>query len=198
MITFKKLSNDKPFKIFKEKYDFAESKNQKNIEAVCISSFSKIKNEVNSRFVNLKFIENDEFIFFSNYESPKSYEFNDHNQISAIIFWNSINAQIRMKAKIRKQPIKRNREYFSKRSTEKNALAISSKQSREIASYEKVKENYFSGLETQNLKKCPEYWGGFGFIPFEIEFWEGHDFRLNKREKYTLTKDIWKKTILEP
>jgi pyridoxine/pyridoxamine 5'-phosphate oxidase len=33
------------------------------------------KNEVDSRYVNLKFISNDEFIFFSNYDSPKASSF---------------------------------------------------------------------------------------------------------------------------
>ena len=59
-------------------------------------------NEVDSRYVNLKFITNDEFIFFSNYDSPKASAFNSHNQIAALLYWSSINVQIRMKAKIKK------------------------------------------------------------------------------------------------
>ena len=49
---------------------------QKNIEAISISSYDLKHKEVSSRFVNLKFLENDEFIFFSNYDSPKSLAFN--------------------------------------------------------------------------------------------------------------------------
>ena len=41
-----------------------------NIEAMSIASYNK-ENEVESRFVNCKFIDNDKFIFFSNYNSPK-------------------------------------------------------------------------------------------------------------------------------
>tara|TARA_B000000565_G_C23766705_1_gene370619 strand:- start:41 stop:637 length:597 start_codon:yes stop_codon:yes gene_type:complete len=198
MITFKKLPRDKPYRVLKEFYDCAVNKNQKNIEAICISSFSKENNQVNSRFVNLKFVEGNEFIFFSNYESPKSIEFSEHNQISATIFWNSINTQIRFKAKILKIDKKRNQAYFLERSAEKNALAISSKQSREISSYKEVKDNYITALKNQDLTRCPNYWGGFSFVPFEIEFWEGHDFRLNKREKYFYKDDAWKKILLEP
>ena len=39
---------------------------------------------------------------FSNYKGPKSNQFKDHNQISVIIYWESIDLQIRMKAKIKK------------------------------------------------------------------------------------------------
>jgi len=50
---------------------------------------------------------------------------------------------------------------FLNRSEEKNALAISSNQSKPIDSYSQVKENYNKSLENDDLKKCPEYWGGF-------------------------------------
>ena len=47
-----------------------------------------------------------------------------------------------MKAKIEKTDKKFNQEYFYNRDKKKNALAISSNQSREISSYEAVQENY--------------------------------------------------------
>ena len=102
MIKLLNNSNEKPYKIFIKKYEEAILLNQKNIEAICISSFSKNLNEVNSRFVNLKMLDNKKFIFFSNYNSPKSREFNEHNQITALFFWNSTNIQIRMKGFIEK------------------------------------------------------------------------------------------------
>ena len=75
MITFKNLCQEIPYLKIKEKYDEAVKSNQKIVEAISISSFSYDANEVNSRYVNLKFIENNEFIFFSNYNSPKSNDF---------------------------------------------------------------------------------------------------------------------------
>ena len=102
MIKFTKLSNESPYKIFREKYNNARDANQKNIEAVSISSYSKSLNEVNSRFVNLKTLNDKDFIFFSNYESPKSQEFAEHNQITALFYWNAVNVQIRLKAIIKK------------------------------------------------------------------------------------------------
>ena len=100
MITFKNINTNEPFIKFKEKYDEALSLGQPNVEAISIASFSSKKNEVDSRFVNLKFVDNENFIFFTNYDSPKSSQFKSHNQISAIIFWSKINVQIRIKAKI--------------------------------------------------------------------------------------------------
>tara|TARA_Y100001958_G_C21225641_1_gene551038 strand:+ start:1293 stop:1889 length:597 start_codon:yes stop_codon:yes gene_type:complete len=198
MITFDNASNEEPFKEFKKKYENALQMKQKNIEAMSISSFSKELNEVNSRFVNLKFIKNRDLIFFSNYDSPKSREFEGHDQVAALIYWNSINTQIRLKATIKRTSKDFNKEYFLNRAPKKNALAISSKQSKFIDSYESVKKNFDKALASSNLLDCPDYWGGFSLTPFYFEFWEGRESRVNKRLAFNRINGDWRQSILEP
>jgi pyridoxamine 5'-phosphate oxidase len=198
VIQFNNLNQEIPYQLLKAKYDEAVDEGQKGIEAISISSFNKEIGEVDSRYVNLKFITNDEFIFFSNYNSPKASSFNSNNQIAALVYWPSINVQIRMKAKIKKTSNEYNQKYFFDRSEEKNALAISSNQSKLIDSYNQVKENYNKSLKNDDLKKCPEFWGGYSFTPYYFEFWEGHESRLNKREAYKKSDDSWKHLILQP
>lgn len=198
MIKFSNLSNETPYKIFKEKYDESFNAKQEQIEAISIASFSTDRNEVNSRFVNLKIIRGEEFIFFSNYDSPKAKEFNSHEQIAALIYWNSTNTQIRMKAKIKKTSKEFNNSYFQDRDFKKNALAISSHQSNQINSYDDVKSNYEKSIKFEDLKACPDYWGGFSFIPYYFEFWHGHESRLNKREVFELKSKSWSKFLLQP
>ena len=198
MIEFNSLNQEKPYLVFKKKYELAIKTGQKNIEAISISSFNKKNDEVDSRYVNLKFIINDEFIFFSNYNSPKALSFISHNQIAALVYWPSINVQIRMKAKIKKTSKQFNQNYFSDRSEKKNALAISSKQSKKINSYEQVKENFNKSLKDDDLRKCPKHWGGFSFTPYYFEFWEGHESRINKRLVYKKIDKKWEKIIIQP
>ena len=198
MIQFNNLNQEIPYLLFKEKYDEAVHEGQKDIEAISISSYNKEISEVDSRYVNLKFISNDEFIFFSNYDSPKASAFNSHDQIAALVYWPGINVQIRMKAKIKRKTSEYNQNYFFNRSEVKNALAISSNQSKLIDSYNQVKENYNKSLKNDDLKKCPEFWGGYSFTPYYFEFWEGHESRLNKREVYEKSDDSWKHFILQP
>ena len=198
MIEFINLNTETPYSIFKQKYNEALQAGQKNIEAISISSYFEKNNEVDSRFVNLKFVDDNKFIFFSNYNSPKSIAFNSHSQISALFYWSSTNVQIRMKAKIKKTSNKYNLKYFKERSSEKNALAISSMQSEKIKSYNDVIRNYKKIKETKDLSKCPDYWGGFSFIPYYFEFWKGHDSRINKRECYIKINGDWKKDFLQP
>ena len=198
MIQFNNVNQEIPYQLLKEKYDEAFQADQKTIEAISISSYNKEINEVDSRYVNLKFVSNDEFIFFSNYDSSKASAFISHNQIAALIYWSSINVQIRMKAQIKKTSKEFNQKYFFDRSKEKNALAISSNQSKPIDSYSQVKENYNRSLESDDLKKCPEYWGGYSLTPYYFEFWEGHKSRINKREVFDKIDGIWKYSFLQP
>mgnify|MGYP006142487479 CR=1 FL=1 len=198
MIKFINDSLDLPYIKFREKYNQAKAKKQNLIEAISIASYSNELNQVDTRFVNLKIVDNKNFIFFSNYMSPKAKQFQSHNQVSIAIFWNSINIQIRMKALIKKVPYTMNDEYFSNRSKEKNALAISSKQSKKIDSFEMVKINFDESFKNDDLKKCPEYWGGFSFTPYYFEFWEGHESRINKREVFNKIDDVWEQSFLQP
>ena len=198
MIQFKNLNSETPYLLFKTKYVEALNAGQKVIEAISISTYKSKTNEVDSRYVNLKFITNDQFIFFSNYDSPKASSFISHNQIAALVYWPSINVQIRMRAKIKRTTYEFNQKYFFDRSEKKNALAISSDQSKPIGSYSQVKENYNKSLKNDDLKICPEFWGGYAFIPYYFEFWEGHESRLNKREVYEKSDDSWMHSILQP
>lgn len=198
MIKFENLSKESPFILFKKTYDDALNAEQKNIEAVSISSFSFKTAEVNSRYVNLKIVDDNKFIFFSNYNSPKALEFNSHDQIAAKFFWSSIDTQIRIKANITKTSKEYNLNYFKKRSFDKNALAISSVQSKPIDSYDEVLLNFQSTKEMKDLSKCPDYWGGFSFTPYYFEFWEGNDSRINKRVCYEKIDHVWNKFFLQP
>ena len=198
MIEFNSIKQEIPYLILKKKYDEALNNGQKGIEAISVSSYNNKIHEVDSRYVNLKFIINDEFIFFSNYDSPKASSFNSHDQIAALLYWSTTNVQIRIKAKIKKTSNEYNQKYFFDRLKEKNALAISSNQSKPIDSYSQVKENYNKSLQNDDLKKCPEFWGGYSFTPYYFEFWEGHESRLNKREVYEKSDDNWNYFILQP
>ncbi len=197
MIQFNNLSQETPYLVFKDKYEDSLKAKQNNIEAISISSFSTSKKEVNARYVNLKFVNGKDFIFFTNYKSPKSQEFNQHNQITGLIYWSNTNTQIRMKANIKQTSLDFNKTYFAKRDKKKNALAISSYQSSPISSYEALQENYELSLKKNNLTECPEYWGGYSFTPYYFEFWEGHDLRINKREVYELKNDKWVHSFLQ-
>jgi len=195
------IDNNKvpPLKIFKNFYDKALKKKQKNVEAMAISSFNINNNEVESRFVNLKYIIDHEWIFFSNYESQKAKDFNSHNQISALFFWSSIYIQIRMKGLIEKTDSNFSDKHFVNRAKQKNIIAKISNQSEEIGSYDTILKKFDNEIRKEENLERPDYWGGFSFKPYYFEFWEGNESRINKREVYEKhDHDHWKTRILQP
>ena len=78
--------NVEPLVLLKSYYKKAIARNQKYIEAACISSHDKKSNMVNSRYVNIKHIYNTNFIFFSNYNSMKAKEFISNQNVALNFF----------------------------------------------------------------------------------------------------------------
>lgn len=198
MIKFINNSKKKPFIVFKENYEKALEAEQKLVEGISIASYDLKNKIVDSRYVNLKYVDDQKLIFFTNYSSPKALQFKSHNQVAANILWNTINFQIRLKGYIKKTSIEFNLNYFKSRAIEKNALAISSYQSKKISSYDEVVKRYKKAFDEQELTKCPEYWGGYEIRPYYFEFWSGDAKRLNKRISYELIDNNWRESFLQP
>ena len=176
MIKFLNPNSEKPYIHFQSLYQEALDNGQRGIEAISVSSYNQVKNEVEARYVNLKYISNNDWIFFSNYNSPKASQFESHSQVSILIFWASINTQIRMKAKIFKTSDEFSDEHFQGRTIEKNALAISSNQSQIINSFDEVAKNFNETLQVMTPETPrPSFWGGYSFTPYYFEFWQGHE-----------------------
>ena len=198
MIEITNKINQKPYKLLYDYYYKAIEYSQESIDAICISSFDNLKKEVDSRYVNLKFIIGNKFIFFTNYDSPKSFQFKSHAQVAVVIFWPKINTQIRIKAHIDKADFDFSNDYFKHRSDKKNALAICSRQSKPTRSFNELRKNYDSVLNSADLSKRPSYWGGFELTPYYFEFWQGDDNRLNKRVSYSQNSGSWEELNLQP
>ena len=128
--------------------------------------------EVEARYVNLKYITNNEWIFFSNYNSPKAQQFSAHNQVSVLIFWPSINTQIRMKASDLQEAFQSFLMSIFWEDLKKKCTSYgSSNQSQVVVSYDEVKKNFHRTLNTMTPETTrPDYWGGFSFVPYYFEF----------------------------
>ena len=64
MINFINIDNSEPFMKLRSCYQEAFAANQNNIEAICLSSYNKMKEEVSSRYVNIKYIKDEDLVFF--------------------------------------------------------------------------------------------------------------------------------------
>ena len=186
----------KPSELFLKHYNNAKKLYQNNIEAACLSTCSN-DGVPNSRYVNIKYLNDDKFIFFSNYKSVKANDIETNNKASLVFFWNTVNIQIIIQGSVFKIDESSSDEHWLIRSREKRALAISSYQSSPIASYDEVVKNFEICLKS-NLTHRPSYWGGYSLAPNYYEIWEGNKNRVNKRHIFKLTKDKWNDTFIQP
>ena len=147
----------------------------------------------NSRVVLLKGIENNAFIFYTNYESTKSIEL-DHTPYAALNFyWSTLARQVRIRGPIERVSRVASEAYFATRSPMSQCSAIVSPQSRVIASRDSLVHaaEALKHDQADTALTCPSYWGGFAVLAEAIEFWQGRDHRLHDRILYTKKKSKW-------
>ena len=197
MIEIGDVKNIEPFQKFLNLYKIATLAGQKNIEAACLGTVSR-DNNPHSRFINIKYINKDEFVFFSNYLSAKGEHIKHNNKVSLVFYWNLAHIQIRLEGSRSKLSDKRSDLHWNKRLDSKNALAIASKQSSKSISYEDVLNNYNNCIDNKDLSERPDYWGGYIINPIYFEFWKGDKNRINEREVFELDGFDWRNYLLQP
>jgi pyridoxamine 5'-phosphate oxidase len=175
------FAGDDPFVIAKRWLEEAKSTEINDPNAIALSTVDR-EGMPNARMVLLKDIEDDGFVFFTNYTSTKSSEVLDSGKAAFVMHWKSLRRQIRVRGVICKVSESDSDTYFSSRSVFSRVGAWASDQSSPLDNRgvleqqaEKMRE------ELGDDPGRPPHWGGFRIKPLEIEFWcDGPD-RLHDR-----------------
>jgi pyridoxamine 5'-phosphate oxidase len=156
-------------------------------------STSDSANQPNARIVLLKKFDETGFIFFGHYDSQKGQELAANPKACLLFWWGSLNRQIRLQGKVVKLDKKNSAHYFHSRPLESQIAAVISPQSKKIKDKRQLIQEYKNLLnqhqQSNTLPDCPNYWGGFKFIPHQFEFWQGSAHRLHDRFIYTQKND---------
>ena len=155
-----------------------------------------------SRTVLLKGVENEKFVFYTNYQSRKGKELEENPACALTFFWPELERQVRIEGVAsRLVDAKRSDEYFQIRPRGSQVGSWASPQSSVIKGRsileERAKqiEEKFKG---QDKLPRPHQWGGFEIDPILIEFWQGRPSRLHDRILFTKDGDGWKVNRLAP
>jgi len=146
-----------------------------------------------SRIVLLKGIEENEFVFYTNYQSRKGMEMEKNPYVCLNFFWAELERQVRIEGTVSKVSAATSDEYFNSRPRGSRIGAHVSPQSEIISSRsvleEKAKE-LFTEFEGKEVIR-PNHWGGYSVKPYLFEFWQGRESRLHDRVLYEEIDGQW-------
>ncbi len=154
-----------------------------------------------ARIMLLKGVEDNGFVFYTNYLSRKGKEIARNPAAAIVFFWKELERQVRIEGTLEKVSKEESERYFISRPKASQLGALASPQSQEIAGKE-VLEKSLKQLEEkfseQEIQK-PSYWGGYILKPQMVEFWQGGPGRLHDRIVYKKAdKTNWKIVRLAP
>lgn len=194
------FKGDDPFEIARTWLAEAETTEINDPNAIALSTVDS-DGLPNARMVLLKAIEDDAFVFFTNYESAKGNEIEASGQAAFVMHWKSLQRQIRVRGAVVRESDEASDAYYKSRALGSRIGAWASQQSRPLKSKAALmevvaKEGLTHGLNPQR----PPFWGGYRIVPTEIEFWAAGEFRLHDRFRWTRrTNDAdWTIVLLNP
>jgi pyridoxamine 5'-phosphate oxidase len=153
-----------------------------------------------SRMVLLKEVDQDGFVFFTNYGSRKAGEL-EQNPFAALLFhWNILQRQVRIEGRIERVSHEESEAYFHSRGRGSQIGAWASKQSQTLDERQSLVDSvkFYEEKFAGKAVPLPAFWGGYRVIPEKIEFWQGKADRLHDRFVYTKQGSEWTITRLNP
>jgi pyridoxamine 5'-phosphate oxidase len=153
-----------------------------------------------SRFVLLKGVSADGFVFFTNLGSRKGHELLANPRCALLFPWHPLERQVRVEGHAVELPRADVEAYFSSRPRGSQLGAWASHQSQVVGGRAALDEAYadaearFDGVDVP----VPDEWGGFLVRPERVEFWQGRTGRMHDRLVYRRLDGGWATERLAP
>jgi pyridoxamine 5'-phosphate oxidase len=155
----------------------------------------------NARMVLLKEIEDDAFVFYTNYESRKAEEIEATGKAGLVMHWKSLRRQVRARGTVTREDGPQADAYYRSRSLPSRLGAWASRQSQPLASRAALLAEVAKVTAAKGLSPArPPFWGGYRIVPSEIEFWADGRHRLHDRFRWTRDRpgELWQVVRLNP
>ena len=179
------FSGNDPFQLAREWLAEAEKSEINDPNAIALSTVDA-DGLPNARMVLLKEIEDDAFVFYTNYGSKKAQELEGAGKAAFVMHWKSLRRQIRVRGTIEREDGPQADEYYNSRSLKSRLGAWASKQSQPLDSRGTLMAEVAVVTAKEGINPArPPFWGGFRIHPVEIEFWADGAFRLHDRFRWT-------------
>ncbi|OAN94163.1 pyridoxamine 5'-phosphate oxidase [Sulfitobacter geojensis] len=195
-----KFAGEDPFEIVRSWLAEAETSEPNDPNAIALSTVDA-NGMPNVRMVLLKDVEQDAFVFYTNYESQKAQELDHAGKAAFVLHWKSLRRQIRVRGIISREDGPKADAYYASRGLQSRLGAWASQQSRPLKSRAALIAEVAKVTATKGINPArPPFWGGFRLAPVEIEFWADGDHRLHDRFQWrrNTPDDAWEIERLNP
>jgi pyridoxamine 5'-phosphate oxidase len=165
-----------------------------------VLSTADSEGHVSGRIVLLKGIEQNGFVFFTNYDSRKGIQLAGNPNAALTFPWNLMERQVRVEGRVKKIRRQESEIYFNSRPADSRISAAVSPQSCVIPDrsfLESMRDGLLLDLHGRP-PECPANWGGYLLKPTLVEFWQGRAHRLHDRIRYTRAGKRWIMERLAP
>ncbi|GHE94556.1 pyridoxine/pyridoxamine 5'-phosphate oxidase [Aliiroseovarius zhejiangensis] len=194
------FAGDDPFVIARNWLAEAEKTEPNDPNAIALATVDA-DGLPNTRMVLLKDIEDDAFVFYTNYGSAKAQELDGAGKAAFVMHWKSLRRQIRVRGVIEREEGPQADAYYASRSLKSRLGAWASHQSQPLASRAALMAEVAKVTATHGPNPPrPPFWGGYRIRPVEIEFWADGAFRLHDRFRWRRNQknDSWSVERLNP
>jgi pyridoxamine 5'-phosphate oxidase len=193
--------NSEPFALFAEWMAKAETTEPVDPNAMALATTDS-SGMPNVRMVLLKGADANGFVFYTNGESAKGLELAANPKAALLLYWKSLNRQIRIRGSVAHVSDAEADAYFASRHRTSRIGAWASTQSRPLTSRAKLLADVARETARFGVGEVPRppYWHGYRVTPLEIEFWQSGAFRLHDRVVFRRSSPQapWVKTRLYP
>jgi pyridoxamine 5'-phosphate oxidase len=151
------------------------------------------------RFVMLRQLNEDGFVFFTDRRSRKGLELNRNSRAALALYWQPLGRQVRSEGRVEEISSAEADAYWTSRGRSRQLAASASHQSQPLRSRDDLLAK-FRALAAKFPSGVPrsEYWTGFRLRPLAIEFWKQGRYQLHERERFTRNRKGWRQQLLQP